>query len=127
MFFIVGLSNGIKELGTTQPMVCKNCQRLCAYTILVSYTYLSFFFIPLFRWGKKYTAKTNCCGKVFGIKQILGKELEKASRKGTPLFLSEADLQGEIKYHTFTRMQCPACGFPVTNEFEYCPKCGRKI
>ncbi len=122
MFFIIGISSGVKQLTFLQTIVCPKCDHFGRLTIFMTYTYFSFFFIPLFKWGKKYYAKTSCCNAVYSIAPELGKSIE----KGETITLSQEDLHfAETEAH-FGR-ECPLCGYPVSDSFEYCPKCGRKL
>ena len=62
MFFIGGIFQGKKEFEHfRQTIVCKKCGRLCSISVFMTYTCFSFFFIPLFKWGKQYYAVSNCC------------------------------------------------------------------
>jgi len=65
MIFIGGISQGHKDLGFLQTLICKKCGRFSSVSVYMVYTYFSFFFIPLFKWGKKYYAVSNCCQTTF--------------------------------------------------------------
>ena len=82
----------------------------------------SFFFIPLFKWGKQYYAVSNCCHTIYAIDAELGKAIE----HGESVTLREEDLtiagMGQAQ-----EMHCPDCGYLLSQEYAYCPKCGRKI
>ncbi len=122
MIFIGGIATGRKDFDFRQTMICKKCGRYSSISVFMVYTYFSFFFIPLFKWGKKYYAVSNCCGTVFSIHQDLGRSIE----HGEAVEIREEDLEivGANAAHT---AHCPDCGYSLTPEFEYCPKCGRKL
>lgn len=88
----------------------------------MTYTCFSFFFIPLFKWGKQYYAVSNCCYTIYAIDAELGKAIE----HGESVTLREEDLtiagMGQAQ-----EMHCPDCGYLLSQEYAYCPKCGRKI
>ena len=77
MFFIGGIFQGKKEFEHfRQTIVCKKCGRLCSISVFMTYTCFSFFFIPLFKWGKQYYAVSNCCHTIYAIDAELGKAIE---------------------------------------------------
>ena len=121
MFFIGGIFTDRKNLDFRQTMICSHCGRYSSISVFMVYTCFSFFFIPLFKWGKKYYAVSNCCGAVFSIP----KEKGEAIAKGEAVTLEEADLTPEG--YEAGGGKCPDCGFPLTPDYEYCPKCGRKL
>ena len=55
MFFIGGITQGTKELVyNAAAMICGRCGRYGRYQVFMTYMCLSFFFIPIFKWGRKY-------------------------------------------------------------------------
>lgn len=52
MFFIGGITQGTKELVyNAAAMICGRCGRYGRYQVFMTYMCLSFFFIPIFKWG----------------------------------------------------------------------------
>lgn len=135
MFFIFGISNGEKQLDYNQTIVCPRCGHFGRLNVYMTYMYFSLFFIPIIIWNRKYYAKTTCCNTVYSINPETGKKI----RKGEPVVLTEKDLKpaggwgqtgGFGQYGGFGRDNggfCPDCGYPVNPDFEYCPKCGRRL
>ena len=61
MFFIGGIAQGTKKLVyNAAAMVCGRCGRYGRYQVFMTYMYLSFFFIPVFEWNRKFYVKTRC-------------------------------------------------------------------
>ena len=53
MFFIGGITQGTKELVyNAAAMICGRCGRYGRYQVFMTYMCLSFFFIPIFKWGR---------------------------------------------------------------------------
>lgn len=88
MFFIFGISNGEKKLNFVQTMVCTSCGQFGRLEVFMTYQYFSLFFIPIFRWGLHFYAKSTCCGTVYQLETPLGKRI----LKGEQVSLSEEDL-----------------------------------
>lgn len=122
MIFIGGISMGRKDFDFRQTIICKKCGRYSSISVFMVYSYFSFFFIPLFKWGKKYYAVSNCCQAVYTIDTELGRAVE----HGENVTIHEADLTlvGTDHMH---QQNCPDCGYLLESNFSYCPKCGKKI
>lgn len=121
MFFIFGISSGKKRLDFNQTMICPNCGHFGRLEVYMTYMYFSLFFIPLFKWGKRYLVKTSCCNGVCDIPNELGKRIE----KGQTIEIDPKDLNFPFGHRVFK--QCTNCGFSTSEEFEYCPKCGKPL
>ncbi|WP_312061132.1 zinc ribbon domain-containing protein [Anaerotignum sp.] len=122
MIFIGGIAQGQKDLGFLQTLICKKCGRYGSVSVYMVYTYFSFFFIPLFKWGKKYYAVSSCCQTTFSIPDEIGKTIE----RGENVTLREDDLE-IVGMEQSYNAHCPDCGFLRSPEYTYCPKCGRKL
>ncbi|MEA4815510.1 MAG: zinc ribbon domain-containing protein [Lachnospiraceae bacterium] len=121
MFFIFAISPKIKDIDFTQTVVCKSCGKYGRLNVFVRYMSFSIFFIPIIRWGKKYFVKSSCCGKIYSIDKEIGRAIE----FGEIHELSETDLN-ETSGGGYESV-CPSCGYPINEDFEYCPKCGKKL
>lgn len=137
MFFIIGISRGKKKLDYMQSLVCSNCSSFGRYEIFMTYTYLTLFFIPILKWSTHYYVTTTCCGKVYELNATIGKMI----RKGKDTTIHPKDLTSVSSYkgpanysnannntasnHTINH--CPTCGYSISRDFAYCPKCGKQI
>lgn len=121
MFFIIGIETLQKKLNFVQTMICSLCGKYGRYEVTMTYTCLTLFFIPTFRWNRHYYVTSSCCNATYQISDELGE----AIRKGESITLSEQDLvplyheasHGSIK-------KCSHCGYEASADFSYCPKCG---
>ena len=121
MFFLIGVDTRDKALDYARQLVCPCCGRLGRVEVFLTYTCFSLFFIPLFKWGKRYFARAVCCGAVCELDAALGKRIE----RGEQLDLTAADLHFEQR-----RAQgiiCPRCGAEARADHLYCPHCGAKL
>lgn len=124
MFFIIGISNGRKDLNFNQMVICGRCGKYGRYTVFMTYTYLSLFFIPCFKWNKQYYVQTSCCGATYRLNPEVGRRIA----RGEQLEIRQEDLepvsggwgQRQVKI-------CPNCGYTTDEDFEFCPKCGRRF
>lgn len=125
MFFIMGISNGRKELNYDSGgmNICKSCGAYCRYRVFCTYMYLSLFFIPIFKWSKQYYAECSSCNICFKLNRDLGKRIE----KGEDIYISPDDIEEEPTFQTKNIRMCKKCGYKVQEDFEYCPKCGSKL
>ena len=61
MFFIMGITDGQKRFDFTQVMICGLCGKYGRCEVFMTYTCLSLFFIPCFRWNRRYYVRMTCC------------------------------------------------------------------
>ena len=128
MFLIMGISDGSKQLGFDQMIICGSCGQYGHIQIWVTYTYFMFFFIPLFKWNRHYYVKMSCCGAQCELDPSLGREIE----RGRITQLDETQLHfggnSDRGYNGGTyEKRCPNCGYAAQADFEYCPKCGTRL
>lgn len=122
MFFIGGISNGEKKLDYVQNIVCSRCGAFGKMEVYMTYMCFSLFFIPIFKWNKKYFVKNTCCNSIY----ILDNEIGVKINRGDNILISENDLQ-LANYNQPTVNKCSNCGYLGDKNFQYCPKCGQKL
>lgn len=121
MFFIGGISSKNIKLDHNQMMICNACGRYGRYEVYMEYMYASLFFIPIFKWNKKYYVKSSCCNNIYSISDELGRKIE----RGENISLKEEDLI--IFKQGFIGNSCPNCGFIMNDNFNFCPNCGKQL
>ena len=122
MFFIGGISNGEKKLDYVQTMVCSRCGTFGRMEVYMSYMYFSLFFIPIFKWNKKYFVKNTCCNSIYILDNDVGMKIN----RGDNILISENDLQLS-SYNKPIINKCSNCGYICYENFQYCPICGQKL
>lgn len=102
-FFIGGIQPRTVRLAK-QAMTCPVCGHTDVYLKRVDH-YLSLFFIPLFpvKKGVPFWGCDNCDAVL--------------DKRGAPIRV-------EQRRET---ARCPYCGRSLEEDFDYCPKCGRRI
>lgn len=121
MFFFFGIMNDQKDLNFHQPMTCAQCGRMGQYQVFMTYMVLSIFFIPIFKWGRTYYVRTSCCGSLYQLRPEVGRAIE----RGEQVTIQQTDLYLE-QQGKWTKV-CYNCGYTTTEDFAYCPKCGKKF
>ena len=121
MFFVMGISDKEVKLNFDQLVICKCCGKYGHVEVFMRYTYFMFFFIPLFKWNKRYYVRMNCCNSISEISSDIGKGIE----NGTITSINPYILRFEGKGYSAKR--CNNCGFTTFEDFDYCPKCGSKL
>ncbi|WP_455903522.1 zinc ribbon domain-containing protein, partial [Clostridium sp.] len=102
------------------------------YQVYMTYMYFSFFFIPIFKWNRRFFVEMSCCGAVYELDPEVGKRL----LRGEEVEITESDLTlrqdgngnpwtGSDASHR--HKVCPSCGFETDEDFSYCPKCGKPL
>lgn len=121
MFFIMGISQKEKELEFNQVITCKCCKRYSNIQVYMTYTYFMLFFIPLFKWNKRYYVKNNCCGSVAELDNEIGRKIE----NGEPVTIDTDNLDYGLRKNNIK--VCSVCGYTTDEDFIYCPKCSNKF
>ena len=124
MFFIMGISSGQKKLEFIQTILCSKCSQFGRLELFITYSSFTLFFIPIFKWNKKYYAKASCCGTLYTIDAGIGKRI---TNKET-ITLTEQDLHLINNTNSYTNDNtCPNCGYLLNPDYTYCPKCGFRL
>lgn len=90
----------------------------------MTYTVLSLFFIPVFKWNRHYYVKIICCGTLYELDPEIGKRIE----RGEQTDIQPGDMRQiytESSYSGYKR--CSQCGYETAEDFDYCPKCGTRF
>ncbi len=129
MFFIMGVTPVSKEIPYSGAlMICDKCGRYGRYQIFMTYMCLSLFFIPTFKWNRRYYVKTSCCGAVYELNPDVGRRLARGEQiLITPDMLTFARSGNDRAAWQTTVKRCPNCGYETTEDFEFCPKCGQRF
>lgn len=121
MFFMMGVTDERRELDFSQPAVCPRCGAYSQYRAYMLCTLLSLFFIPCFRWNRRYFVELRCCGARYALDPEIGRRIE----RGEHVELRPEDLTPISGSGASAR--CPGCGFATDEDFAFCPRCGRKL
>ena len=144
---MIGVSEGSKEFDFTQNVICPNCGRYGRYMVFMTYTVLSLFFIPCFKWNRQYFVRMSCCGKIYRLDPEVGKRIAKGEEvQIMPEDLEEADFGWQENSSGWyqdcgyaddsisrranwngSSKTCSHCGYQADPDFDYCPKCGNRL
>ena len=122
MFFMMGITQGRKDLSYNRMVICDHCGSYGRYEVFMTYMVLSLFFIPCFKWGKKYYVKSTCCDTVWELSADAGKAIARGSEVEITKDMLREVVSGRGRYK-----RCPACGYETQEDFSFCPKCGGRF
>lgn len=122
MFLMLGINDDRKELDFSQMIVCDACGAYGRYKVFMTFTVLSLFFIPCFKWNRRYYVQTSCCGRLYE----LDRETGAAIARGEQVEIRPENLH-EMPGQGYDARRCANCGYTTREDFEFCPKCGRKF
>lgn len=124
MFFIMGISQGQKKLGFDQLIVCPACGKYGHLEVYMVYSYLSLFFIPVWKWGRRYYVRTTCCGTSVQLDEELGRRIARGETVSLPEDIIPA---GSSCWNPNGHKRCGNCGFETDEDYQFCPKCGGRL
>lgn len=124
MFFMMGITDGRKVFDFTQTVICDICGKYGRYQVFMTYTVLSLFFIPCFKWNKRFYVQTSCCNTLYELDPAIGKRIAKGENlEIMPDNLAKVNIPG----YSNSYKKCGNCGYETNEDFEFCPKCGVKF
>jgi hypothetical protein len=121
MIFIGGVSSKREKLDFNQTMVCPHCGRYGSYEVYMEYMHFSFFFIPIYKWNKKFYVQSTCCGSIYSISKELGLRIA----EGESIIITEKDLN--IIQKSNAPYRCPHCNYEINEDFKFCPNCAAPL
>jgi len=139
MFFIFGINEDKADLGIDQQMRCPFCGRMGNLQLVMTYTVFTLFFLPLFKWNKKFYVRFDCCNSIYELNSEAGRYIEFYGADGVEIEESDLTLlqKGSTdKFEAFDESpaepeshirRCSACGSESPEDFSYCPHCGNKL
>ena len=122
MFFMIGITDGQKDLDFNQVITCPICSAMGSYRVFMTYTVLSLFFIPCFKWNRRYYVKSTCCDAIYELDPEIGKRIS----RGEHIEIRRENLTRVLNQgHIMKR--CSSYGYSTEEDFEFCPKCGNRF
>lgn len=126
MFFIMGITPGEKKLNYNQMVICHQCGSYGRYEVFMTWTCLSLFFIPVFKWNKHYYVRTTCCNTTFELDAEVGRKIARGENvEILPEHLLRLGGNDRFGYISPGKHICSNCGYETEEDFQYCPKCGK--
>lgn len=129
MFFMIGITDDRKDLPYDRSgmIICGGCGRYGRYLVYMTYTVLSLFFIPCFKWNKQYYVRMSCCNTTYSLDPEIGRQIARGENvEILPEHLTPIG-GGWQQARGMRGKQCMNCGYTTMEDFEFCPKCGRRF
>ena len=123
MFFMMGITQGRKDFEYNQTVICDRCGTYGRYQVFMTYMCLSLFFIPCFKWNRQYYVQSACCNTIYSLDPEIGRQI---ARGADTEILPQHLTQVQAGYRSCYK-RCINCGFETQEDFEFCPKCGRRF
>ena len=122
MFFFLAVTSGTRELGRRRCRYLSCCGTYGAeVSVTCVYQQFILFFIPVFRFGKRYFATCAGCGAVFEMNREEGRRVERnPSAEIDPSAMTRVAAGSDPRF-------CLRCGAPISPGDRFCPNCGGKL
>jgi hypothetical protein len=124
MFFMMGITDGRKDFDFVQTVICDVCGKYGRYQVFMTYTVLSLFLIPCFKWNRRYYVQTSCCGTLYELDPEIGKAIARGEQ--IEILPQHLRLVNQGGYSRGVK-RCSNCGYETAEDFEFCPKCGMRF
>ena len=115
MFLMFGIVSGMRDLGV-RCCVLPCCGSVRA-ALTCSFHQFTLFFVPLFRFRKRYFLTCPHCGSIYALSKEEGRRLERNTD-------AQADPTQLHFWRQLGRRCRPHCGCNVETNSRYCPQCG---
>ena len=122
MFFMMGVTQKREDLDFVQMVTCDVCGAYGRMNVYVIYSVLSLFFLPVYKWNRRYYVEMSCCHSLYELNSDVGRGIE----NGTVSVIDENDLV-LIRGNRSSYKRCEHCGYETEEDFDFCPKCGNRF
>ncbi|MCX7615409.1 MAG: zinc ribbon domain-containing protein, partial [Clostridiales bacterium] len=112
-FFVSGVRTKSKDIGNIPNVICPGCGAYSNLYIAMIYETLHLFFIPTFKWNKRYLVTDPACGAVFELDRELGIAFERGE-------INTIDPSGLHKVSGFYQNKCHTCGAELMPGARFC-------
>jgi len=125
VFFIgiFGIEDKEKPIRDYANTVCPDCGRLTCASFFERYTYFHLFFIPTFRWNKRFFVTLRCCGALYEADPAYAERLKTSDSVD---FSRLSKVYGGFSGYNGVFARCRNCGAEFDARFSFCPHCGAK-
>ncbi len=120
---MMGITQGRKDFDYNRMIICSHCGSYGRYQVFMTYMCLSLFFIPCFKWNKQYFVQSTCCNTVYILDPEVGRRI--AGGEDTEI-LPQHLTEVRPGYRSGVK-KCSNCGYETQEDFEFCPKCGKRF
>ena len=121
---MMGITDGRKDFDFVQTVICDVCGKYGRYQVFMTYTVLSLFLIPCFKWNRRYYVQTSCCGTLYELDPGIGKAIARGEQ--IEILPQHLRLVNRGGYSRGVK-RCSNCGYETAEDFEFCPKCGMRF
>lgn len=85
----------------------------------------------VFKWNRHYYVQTTCCNALYELDPEIGRRIARGEDvEILPQHLQRVNPQYGYGFENRsgnTIKRCSNCGYTTTEDFEFCPKCGRRL
>lgn len=89
MFLMIFVTTKEETIEYDKVTHCHYCDDMGSYDIFYTYSVLTIFFIPVWKWNKKYIAERTCCKRRFILNFNVGERI----RHGENVEIYDNDLE----------------------------------
>ena len=131
MFFMMGITDGRKDFDFNQVITCDECGWFVWYQVYMTYIVLSLGGGAGGGGRGRGGVQTTCCNTLYELDPEIGRRIARGEDvEILPQHLQRVNPQYGYGFENGsgnTIKRCSNCGYTTTEDFEFCPKCGRRL
>jgi hypothetical protein len=121
MFLIFGFTNGANDIGVRKCRFFSCCGNYGVMaTVTCTFQQFTLFFIPIFRFGKRYFVSCPNCGTIYEITKEEGRRIQRE-------YAAEINPDALFIVQGANKKTCPNCKCSIDPRSRYCPNCGTSL
>jgi len=122
VFLLIGTKDTGGDVEYTKKLTCPCCGETAVPRVKMQCHSLTLFFIPVFKWKRRYFVQMPCCGSIYELDPEVGKGIDYWGHDNR---IIPHDLTPVHRRRT--GRQCPKCGFQTNEDFTFCPMCATRF
>ena len=128
--FMMGITDGRKDFDFNRSLPAMNVAGMAGIGVYDIHGAVTVF-IPCFKWNRHYYVQTTCCNTLYELDPEIGRRIARGEDvEILPQHLQRVNPQYGYGFENGsgnTIKRCSNCGYTTTEDFEFCPKCGRRL
>lgn len=122
MLLLFGTGHSTDDLYLDQKITCPVCGKKTTLEAFCEYDAFHVFFLPVYRWNRRYSVRTSCCGASCPLPPRVGEAVDLGRIDRLDVQKLPLAAPGAVRLQV-----CGRCGFETSQPYRFCPMCGAPL